>query len=67
VKPGIRYGATDAIGLRAAEKKVHVRNFHATLLHLLGLDHELLSFMHNGLEEKLTGPAETEIVSDILG
>ena len=40
VKAGIAYGATDPVGLRAAENKVHIRDFHATLLHLLGLDHE---------------------------
>jgi len=66
VKRGIAHGATDAIGLRAADEKVHVRNFHATLLHLLGLDHELLSFFHHGLEEKLTGPEEVDIVPEIL-
>jgi uncharacterized protein (DUF1501 family) len=40
VKAGIAYGATDAVGLRAAENRSHVHNLHATLLHLLGLDHE---------------------------
>ncbi|MBW3599067.1 MAG: DUF1501 domain-containing protein, partial [Planctomycetes bacterium] len=66
VKPGFAYGATDAIGLRAAENPVSIRNFHATLLHLLGLDHERLSVFHNGLDERLTGPSEAHIVHDIL-
>jgi hypothetical protein len=67
VKPGMAYGATDAVGLRAAEQRVHIRNFHATLLHLLGLDHEALSFSHNGLDERLTGPTnEVEVVREIL-
>lgn len=67
VKPGLAYGATDAVGLRAAEQPVHVRNFHATLLHLLGLDHEALSFHHNGLDERLIGPTDdVEVVKDIL-
>jgi hypothetical protein len=67
VKPGIAYGATDAVGLRAAEQPVHVRNFHATLLHLLGLDHEALSFFHNGLDERLIGPTDdVEVVQGIL-
>ena len=48
------YGATDAVGLRAAEDKVHVHDLHATILHLLGLDHERLTFFHNGRDERLT-------------
>jgi hypothetical protein len=67
VKPGIAYGATDDVGLRAVEKPVHIRNFHATLLHLLGLDHEALSFHHNGLDERLIGPTDdVEVVREIL-
>lgn len=67
IKKGISHGTTDAIGLRAAENKVHIRNFHATLLHLLGIDHEALSFFHNGLDERLIGPTDdVEIVEDIL-
>jgi len=67
VPGGRAYGATDAIGLRAAENKVHVRDFHATLLHLLGLDHELLSLFHNGLEERLTGPTEAHVIQEVVG
>jgi len=67
VRGGIAYGATDDVGLRAVEKPVHIHNFHATLLHLLGLDHEALSFHHNGLDERLIGPTDDiEIVSEIL-
>jgi Protein of unknown function (DUF1501) len=67
VQGGMAYGATDAIGLRAQEKPVHIRNFHATLLHLLGVDHENLSYYHNGLDERLTGPTDdVEIVQEIL-
>jgi len=67
VKPGMAYGATDAVGLRAAEDPVHIRNFHATLLHLLGLDHEALSYFHNGLDERLIGPTDdVEVVRGIL-
>ncbi len=67
IRGGRAYGATDPIGLRAAEKKVHVRDLHATILHLLGLDHELLSFFHNGLDARLTGPVEARVIHDILG
>jgi len=66
VKRGVAYGATDAIGLRAEQNRVPVRNFHATLLHLLGLDHEWLTYEHNGLDHRLTGPADASVVRDIL-
>jgi uncharacterized protein (DUF1501 family) len=67
VKGGMAYGATDPIGLRAVEDPVHIRNFHATLLHLLGIDHEDLSYYHNGLEERLIGPTDgVEVVAGIL-
>jgi len=67
VKPGMAYGATDDVGLRAAEKPVHIRNFHATLLHLLGLDPKVLSYFHNGLNERLIGPTDdVQVVHDIL-
>ena len=63
---GRSFGATDAIGLRSVEDKVHVNEFHATLLHLMGLDHESLTYFHNGLDERLTGPAEVKIVKGLL-
>src|SRR5947208_10146965 len=67
VKPGIAYGATDPIGLRAAENPVHIRNFHATLLYLLGLDPQALSYFHNGLDERLIGPTDdVNVVNGIL-
>jgi uncharacterized protein (DUF1501 family) len=67
VKPGIAYGSTDPVGLRAAENPVHIKSFHATLLHLLGLDPKALSFFHNGLDERLIGPTDdVEVVKDIL-
>lgn len=67
VKGGYVHGATDEIGLRAVENTVHISNFHATLLHLLGIDHEALSFFHNGLDERLIGPTDDiEIVPELL-
>lgn len=67
VKPGIAYGATDPVGLRAAETPVHIKSFHATLLHLLGLDPKALSYYHNGLDERLIGPSDdVEVVKGIL-
>jgi len=67
VKGGMAYGATDAVGLRAQENPVHIRNLHATILHLMGIDPKALSFAHNGLEERLIGPTnDVEIVREIL-
>jgi uncharacterized protein (DUF1501 family) len=54
VKPGITYGTTDDIGLYAVEHASHVHDIHATILHLLGLDHEKLTYLHNGRDERLT-------------
>ena len=65
VKGGFAYGATDDIGLRAAENKVHVNDLHATILHILGLDHELLTYFHNGRDERLTDVAG-RVVKEIL-
>ena len=63
---GRAYGATDAIGLRAAENKVHVNDFHATVLHLLGMDHNELTYYHNGLDKRLTGPDEAHVVKGVI-
>ena len=54
LKHGIAYGATDEIGLRAVENRVHWHDFHATVLHLLGIDHERLTYYHNGIRRRLT-------------
>jgi hypothetical protein len=61
VKGGQVIGATDPIGLRAAQDKTHVHDIHATILHLLGLDHERLTFRHNGRDQRLTDVAGTVI------
>jgi arylsulfatase A-like enzyme len=66
VKPGIAYGATDELGLLAVENRVSVQDWHATILHLLGIDYQRLSFDAHGLKEKLTGVFETHIVKEIL-
>jgi hypothetical protein len=54
VRGGRSYGATDEFGFEAVEDKVHVHDIHATLLHLMGLDHERLTYFHQGREESLT-------------
>ena len=66
VKAGFSHGATDEFGHRAVEDVVTVHDFHATILHLLGLDHERLTYYHNGLERRLTD-VHGEVVRAILG
>ena len=65
VKGGIRYGATDELGWMAAENKVHARDLHATILHLLGLDHKKLSFRYGGRDYTPTD-VDGRVVHDIL-
>ena len=66
VRGGTTYGATDEIGLAAVEDKVSVADWHATILHLLGLRHDQLFVMDNGLRERLTGVIEPTVVKGIL-
>jgi hypothetical protein len=66
VKGGTVHGTTDEIGYAAAENKVHVHDLHATLLHLLGLDHTLLTYFHGGRDQRLTD-VHGKIVNEILG
>ncbi len=65
VKPGIVYGETDEFGYNIAEKPVHVHDFQATLLHLMGIDHERFVFHYQGRRFRLTDVAG-EVVRDIL-
>jgi len=65
VKQGYSHGATDELGYQAVEDVVTVHDFHATILHLLGLDHLRLTFYHNGLERRLTDVGG-RVVQDIL-
>lgn len=54
MKPGLSYGATDETGWQAVEDRVHWHDFHATVLHALGCQHEKLTYYHNGIERRLT-------------
>jgi hypothetical protein len=65
VKPGFSYGQSDDYGFYAAEQKVHVHDYHATLLHLLGLDHEKLTFHYGGRDFRLTD-IHGQVIHDIL-
>jgi hypothetical protein len=66
VKPGIVYGATDELGYEAVQNPVSVADWHATILHLLGLDFQKLYFDQNGLKDKLTSVYEARVVKEIL-
>jgi Protein of unknown function (DUF1501) len=65
IKPGIRWGATDDYGYYAVEDKMHLHDLHATMLHLLGLDHLRLTYKHAGRDFRLTDVAG-EVVREIL-
>jgi hypothetical protein len=54
VKGGTAYGATDELGFEAVEDRVHLHDLHATILHLMGMDHEKLTYFHQGRHERLT-------------
>jgi hypothetical protein len=65
VKGGMTHGTTDEFGLYGVDGRVHVHDFHATILHLLGLDHEKLTFRHNGRDDRLTD-VHGKVVKEIL-
>jgi uncharacterized protein DUF1501 len=66
IKGGITYGATDELGYNAVENPVHVRDFHATVLDLMGIDHERFSYKVQGLDVKLTGVEKSRVLKEIL-
>ena len=65
VKPGLSYGATDEFGLTGVENRVHVHDLHATLLHVMGLDHERLTYRYSGRDFRLTD-VHGHVVHDVL-
>ncbi|MEM7391334.1 MAG: DUF1501 domain-containing protein [Verrucomicrobiota bacterium] len=66
VKPGVGYGATDELGFKAVKNRVHSYELHATALHCLGIDHERLTWYHNGLEQRLTGFEGKGVIEELL-
>ena len=66
IKPGLTYGETDEFGFNATGDRVHVHDLHATLLHLLGFDHEELTFRFQGLDQRLTGVEPAHVVDELL-
>lgn len=66
IKPGITVGATDEFGYNIAENVVHVRDLHATMLHLLGIDHQRFTFKNQGLDDRLTGVEPARLLSELI-
>ncbi|MFO0410217.1 MAG: DUF1501 domain-containing protein, partial [Planctomycetota bacterium] len=66
VKGGTSYGQTDELGEAAVENPRHLRDLHATILQLMGLDHRRLTYFHGGLDEKLTGVLDASAISEIM-
>jgi len=65
VKGGLVYGATDEFGFTAVENRMHVHDLHATMLHLMGLDHEKLTYRYSGRDYRLTDVAGN-VVKEII-
>ncbi|MFK7852426.1 MAG: DUF1501 domain-containing protein [Akkermansiaceae bacterium] len=66
IKPGLSHGATDELGYNAVEDVVHVRDFHATMLHLLGIDHHRFSEKFQGLDMRLTGVEPAKVIKQLI-
>ncbi|MDQ3625172.1 MAG: DUF1501 domain-containing protein [Verrucomicrobiota bacterium] len=65
MKPGFIQGASDELGFRAVEGKLHIHDLHATMLHLMGFDHEKLTYRYGGRDFRLTD-VSGEVVKEIL-
>ena len=66
IKPGAIYGETDEFSYNIVKDPVHVRDFHATVLHLLGFDHERFTYRYQGLDQKLTGVEQAHVIKALL-
>jgi Protein of unknown function (DUF1501) len=66
VKGGQVIGATDELGFNAVERPCHTSDLHATILHLMGLDHEQLTYFHSGMNQRLTG-VRGEVIGEVMG
>ena len=66
IKGGTIYGKTDDFSYNIVEDPVHIRDFHATILHLLGYDHRRFSYRYQGLDQRLTGVEEAHVIDEIL-
>jgi hypothetical protein len=66
VKPGLSYGETDDFSYNIVKDPMHIRDLHATILHLFGMRHDQLSFRFQGLDQRLTGTDPARVVRDLL-
>ena len=66
IKGGMHYGKTDDFSYNVVENPVHVRDLHATMLHLLGIDHRKLTFPFQGLDHRLTGVEKSRVIKEII-
>jgi len=66
VRPGVTYGETDDFSYNVAKNPVHVRDLHATAMHLMGIDHERFTHRFQGLDFRLTGVEETKVVHEVM-
>jgi len=66
MKPGITHGESDEFGFNVVDGRVHIRDFHATILHQLGFDHEKLSVKFQGLDQRLTGVEEAHVMHSLI-
>jgi len=66
MKPGYTYGASDDFGFNATENPVEVHDLQATILHQLGINHEVFTKRFQGLDQRLTGVEEAHVVTDII-
>jgi uncharacterized protein (DUF1501 family) len=65
IKPGVAYGASDDFSFQASEGRTECYDLHATILHLLGIDHERLTFRHDGIDRRLTD-VHGHVIREIL-
>ena len=66
IKGGTTYGATDELGYNSVDNVVHIRDLHATMLHLMGIDHKKFTYQYQGLDTRLTGVEEAKVIKDII-
>ena len=66
IKGGAIYGETDDFSYNVVKDPLQIRDFHATVLHLLGFDHERITYKHQGLDQRLTGVETAHVVNELL-
>src|SRR5256886_16138215 len=65
-RPGTIYGETDDFSYNIVKDPVHIHDFHATVLHLLGMNHERFTYKYQGLDQKLTGVEAARVINELL-